>query len=139
MPLQSLSKTRFEDRRLAALELLYDAGIGVVANDLEPARERTCGGVHAQVGHARKADDGRNGVRPYFLAACSPSERKSFCSHRSRERSAATPRAHRSLKWAYSSAQVGSSCVRVTTSSGGLPEGSTRVRSVKVVGPHLQS
>src|SRR3546814_16941381 len=45
--------------------------------------------------------------------------------------------AHRDLKWAYSSAQVGSSHSSVSVSSGGRPAGRIRVRSRKVDGPHL--
>src|SRR5688572_16614682 len=41
------------------------------------------------------------------------------------------------LKCSYSRAHVGSGCSRTCTCSGGLPLGSTRVRTVNDEGPHL--
>src|SRR5262249_2017716 len=41
------------------------------------------------------------------------------------------------LKWAYSSSQVGSGPLTVLTCSSGRPLGSTRLRTVSVLGPHL--
>src|SRR5581483_3535654 len=87
------------------------------------------------MGHPGIADD-RPGHVP---SASAPSLRNTRLSQISLDRSVGCPAAHSALKCAYSSAQVGSSCMRVTDFSGGRPLGSSRVRWTNSVGPHLQS
>src|SRR5204863_9567553 len=90
--------------------------------------------------HGHVTDAGQSSAHRLTLAtASSPSCRNSLLSHKSVPKSVLAPFATRPLKWAYSASQVGSSCTSVTVSCGGRPEGSTRVRTVKLVGPHLHS
>src|ERR1043166_999661 len=134
--LEQLRQSGLDDRQVACSEPSDYALVWIETDGGEAARCRGGGGIDTEVGHSGKPDD----CFVHSDLSCSaawPSSRNDLLSQRSSARSVTAPDSHKCLKCAYSASQVGSSCTKVTVSSGGRPLGRTRVRSVKLLGPHL--
>src|SRR5262249_40063392 len=133
-----LVEARLDHRQPAGGDVTNARCVAIVADDAKAfpgERERR---HQPQMGQPGKADDRRAHGCACAMAAWA-SRRSIRFNRTSFDSSVSCLPAQSFLKWAYSSSQVGSSCVRVTVSSGGRPLGSKRRRSVNDEGPHLHS
>src|SRR5262249_36822122 len=127
-----------DHRQAAGGDVAHTHRVAIVTDDAKAFRSERERRHQPQVGQPGKADDRRAPCCACPTGAW-PSRRSIRFNRMSFDRSVSCLPAQSFLKWAYSSSQVGSSCVSVTVSSGGRPLGSRRRRSVNDDGPHLHS
>src|SRR5437660_11736097 len=134
---QQVVDLRFHHGQLAGVQATDERRIAIETECGKALAGGTDRRAQSEMGHTHIGDARQRHGWAAPLTASAESRPSTRRSHRSLARSVFSPLAMSRLKWSYSSAHVGSSCTSVTASSGGLPLGSTRVRCVKVVGPHL--
>src|SRR5262249_24437628 len=134
-----LVKARLEYRHVLPGQTVDQRPIRIEAHELEAACGHRRGRHKPEGGHTGETNDRRRHSPPFTAIACALRRCSTLCSQMSFERSVFAPERQSVLKCAYSRAQVGSSCTRVSVFSGGRPLGKTRVRLVNADGPHLHS
>src|SRR5262249_46572521 len=128
---EQLAQPGLLDGKPALGELAATLGVGVVGHHLEALRGAREAVDDPEVREPGEAD--RHRATPTFAAASIKTELIQMSVSM-----LVSGRPQRALKCAYSLSQVGSAQRRVFACSSGRPLGRTRLRSVKVLGPHLQ-